>query len=81
MFDNSLPNCTFFLKVKISPCTLIPLFRPGSVHSGSASCDDYDKVFPDELCVSLFSDESHTKPGQWHSQPILILIGQGCMGV
>ena len=26
-----------FLEVEISPCTLIPLSRPGSVHSGSAS--------------------------------------------
>ena len=32
MFDNSFPACTFFLGgggVEISPCTLIPLFRPG----------------------------------------------------
>ena len=27
----------FFFKVEISSHTLIPLFRPGSVHSGSAS--------------------------------------------
>ena len=27
----------FFFKVKISSRKLIPLFRPGSVHSGSAS--------------------------------------------
>ena len=27
----------FIFKVEISSCTLIPLFRPGSVHSGSAS--------------------------------------------
>ena len=32
MFDNSFPACTFFvLKWRF------PLFRPGSVHSGSAS--------------------------------------------
>ena len=37
MFDNSFPACAFFLKVEISSCKLIPLFRPGSVHSGSAS--------------------------------------------
>ena len=27
----------FVFEVEISSCTLIPLFRPGSVHSGSAS--------------------------------------------
>ena len=27
---------------------------PGSVHSGSASWDNCDQVFPDELCVSSF---------------------------
>ena len=44
MFDNSLPTCAppplfvvvflLFCKVEISFRTLIPLFRPGSVHSG-----------------------------------------------
>ena len=40
MFDNSFPTCAFFLlffKVEISLCKLIPLFRSGSVHSGSAN--------------------------------------------
>ena len=41
MFDNSSPACAFFFlfsfKVEISSRTLIPLFRPESVHSGSAS--------------------------------------------
>ena len=38
MFEHSFPACTFFyIKVEISSHTLIPLFRPGSVHSGSAS--------------------------------------------
>ena len=45
-----------FFKVDISPCTLILLFTPGSVHSGSASWDDCDRVFPDELRVSSFPD-------------------------
>ena len=36
--------------------TNIPLFRPGSVHSGSASWDDCGQVFLDELRVSLFPD-------------------------
>ena len=36
MFDNSFPACAFFFKVEINSRTLIPLFRPGLVHSGSA---------------------------------------------
>ena len=59
MFDNLFPACAvfllFFFKVEISSRTLIPLFRPGSVHGGSASWDDCDRVFPDELLVSSFS--------------------------
>ena len=47
MFDNSFPAKAFFFKVEISSRTLIPLFRPGSVHSGSANWDDCDFVFPD----------------------------------
>ena len=39
-----------------------------SVHRGSASWDDCARAFPDELCVSSFSQSgSHTMPGQ-HSQ-------------
>ena len=39
MFDNSFPACAFFFfSVEISLRTLIPLFMPGLVHSGSASC-------------------------------------------
>ena len=30
-------HALFFFEVEISSCKLIPLFRPGSVHSGSAS--------------------------------------------
>ena len=47
MFDNSFTVCAysssssssffFFFKVEISSRTLIPLFKPGSVHSASAS--------------------------------------------
>ena len=44
----------FFFKVEISSCTLIPLFMPGTVHSGSASRDDCGSVFRDELHVSSF---------------------------
>ena len=42
--------------VEISSRTLIPLVKPGSVHSGSASWDDCARVFPDELRVSSFPD-------------------------
>ena len=31
------PPALFFLKVEISLCILIPLFMPGSIHSGLAS--------------------------------------------
>ena len=46
----------FFFKVVTSSCTLIPLFRSESVYSGSASWDNCDQVFPDELHVSSFPD-------------------------
>ena len=64
--DNSFPACTFFFKVEIRSHTVIPLFRPGSVHSGSASWDKCGRVFPDELRVSSFPDRF-----QRHSQPTL----------
>ena len=47
--------CVCF-KVEISFHTLIPLYRPGLVHSGSASLDDCDRMFPDELRVRSFPD-------------------------
>ena len=38
MFDKSFPACGWFVfLVEISLRTLIPLFTPGLVHSGSAS--------------------------------------------
>ena len=46
----------FWFRVEISLRALIPLFTPGLVHSGSASWDDCDRMFPDELRESLFSD-------------------------
>ena len=46
----------FFLIVEISLHTVIPLFRPGSVHSGSMSWDDCVWVFPDKLRVNSFPD-------------------------
>ena len=63
MLDNSFPACCccfvvicLFFKVEISLRTLIPLVRPGSAHSGSASWGRYNRVFPDELRVSSFPD-------------------------
>ena len=57
---HSLPAFFFFFKVEISSRTLIPLFRPESAHSASASWDDYDRVFPNELCVSSFPNRFPT---------------------
>ena len=34
--------------------TPVSLFKPGSVHSGSASWDDFGRAFPDEIRVSSF---------------------------
>ena len=60
MFDHSFPACAFFFffffKVEISLRTLIPLFRPGSVHRGSASLDNCGRMFPDKLHASSFPD-------------------------
>ena len=44
----------FFFEVEISSRTLIPLFMPGSVHSGSASWDNHGQMFPDKLHESSF---------------------------
>ena len=46
----------FIFKVGFSSRTLIPLFMPKSVHSGSASGDDCSQMFPDRLRVSSFPD-------------------------
>ena len=56
-FGENVQQCTphlhfFFFLVEISSGTLIPLFRPGSVHSGPAISDHCDQVLPDKLCVS-----------------------------
>ena len=56
MFDHLLPTCIFFFEVEISSRTLIPLFMPGSVHSGSVSWDDCGRIYPDKLHMSLFLD-------------------------
>ena len=44
----------FFFNVEINLRTLIPILRPESVHSGSASGVDCGRMFPDELRVSSF---------------------------
>ena len=49
-----LSHTFFFFKVDICLHVPIPPFRPGSVHSGSATWDDCWKAFPDELCASSF---------------------------
>ena len=65
MFDFSFPACSFhpffsflfssfFFEVEISSRTPTSLFRPGSVHSGSASWDDCGSVLPEELRVNSF---------------------------
>ena len=54
MFAHSFPTCLLLFLMEVSPCTLISLFRPGSLHSGSVSWDNCDSVSPDELRVSLF---------------------------
>ena len=46
-----------FFEVEISSCTLIPLFMPGSVHSGSASWNNCGRIFPNKLPVSSFLDK------------------------
>ena len=63
MFDHRFPACAFFFFFfeEIISRTLIPLFRPGSVHSGSASWDNCGWAFPNELRVSslfMWSDEN-----------------------
>ena len=51
LMNESPPRLFFFFapQVGINSHTPIPLFKPGSVHSGSAS------LFPDQLRVSSFS--------------------------
>ena len=50
------PPALFSFKVESSSHTLIPRFRPGSVHSGSASWHDCGRVFPNKLRVSSLPD-------------------------
>ena len=50
-----VPFPSLFYRVEISSRKLIPLFRPGSVHSGSASWDDCYRVFPHCLDSGIVS--------------------------
>ena len=54
MFDNLFPAYAFFFF--LGEFSLHTLFRPISGQSGSASWDDCDRVFPDELRVRSFPD-------------------------
>ena len=56
MTIHSPPVLFFYFLVEISLHKLIPLSRPGSVHTGSASQDDCDRMFPDKLHVGLFPE-------------------------
>ena len=56
MFDCLFPACTYFFKVQISSCTLIPLFTPGCSMVVQRAEDDCHRVFHDELRVSSFLD-------------------------
>ena len=47
--------------MEISSRTLISLFKPGSVHSGSASWDDCDRVFPESFMWAGLLIGSHTR--------------------
>ena len=71
--------CLHFFKVEIRSCTLIPLFMPGSVYSGSVSWDGCG--LPDKCVWAHFRIGSHTMPGQRHSQPTPTSLGPGCMHV
>ena len=57
----------FFFEVEIRSHTLILLFRPGSVHSGSASRNKCGWEFPDECVWAHFLVGLHTMPAQWLS--------------
>ena len=68
--DDSFPpmHFFFFFEVEISMCILSPFIRPGSsVHSGSASWDNYGRVFPDKLHVGSFPDR--LPHYSWRAEP------------
>ena len=60
--------------VEISARVSVPLFRPESVHSGSASWDDCERAFPDDFAFELvFLIGSYSMPGQC-SQPLWVWL-------
>ena len=67
----------FFFEVEISLRSPVPLFRRGSVHSGSASWYDCGGVSLTRCVWTRFLIGSHTMPAQC-SQPTLTSLGQGC---
>ena len=56
MFHHSYLACAFFLFFleENSSHTLIPFYMPGSIYSGSMSCDNCGRMFPDKLHLSSF---------------------------
>ena len=71
MSEYTFPACAFFFffLVECSLRTLTPLFTPGSIHSGSASWDDCDRLFLTSCVCARFLIGSLTMPGQQQSQP------------
>ena len=53
-FNHSFSACVCFFEVEIISRTLIPLIRPGSVHSGSVCWDDWLNV-PWQVAYKLIS--------------------------
>ena len=86
MFDYSFPSCAFFFfffffnKVEISSRTLIPLFRPGSVHVAAQRAEMTVAKCSLTSCVwARVRIGYQTMPGQRHSQPIPTSVGEVSM--
>ena len=62
------PPAFFFFKVEISLRTLIPHFMQGSVHSGSASWDDWDRAFPPK------ATSRNQRTFMWHTTKAQLLL-------
>ena len=75
---HSLPALfLLFFKVEISFCKLIPSLGQDQ----STVAQWAEMIVPERSCCvwACFLIGSHTMPGQWHSQPTLTSLGQGCM--
>ena len=68
----------WFLEVEISSPALIPLFMPGSVHSGSASWDDWGRMFPDKFRVSSFPDRFPQYAWDFVGSKVYACLGVSC---